>query len=381
MGRRRVLHLISSGGLYGAERVVLNLCQASLTGPFSLLLATFFDRREPHLELEEAASRAGVSTRLIACRRRLDLRALRQIRHLLVREQVEILHCHGFKADFYGLVVGRSLGIHLVATHHGWAGSSRIIRWYERVDGLCLRFFDRVVAVSGSKREDLTRAGVSTDRVVVIPHGIHLDHPSPGAEGKLRSELGLGAGERVIGVVARLSPEKGHRHLLEAVRLVLQAEPKTRVLLVGDGPLRTALEGEVRALGLEGSVVFAGFRRDMPEVYAIIDIVVSASLREGFPLSLVEALAAHRPVVATRVGDVPEIVRDGVTGVLVEPGDEGGLARAILGLLRDPARRGALGREGRKLVEERFTADRMARAYAAFYAEVVDESVGRVVTG
>jgi glycosyltransferase involved in cell wall biosynthesis len=378
--RRQVMHLISSSGFYGAERVVLDLCRASLSGPFPPLVASFFDLREPHLELHEAAEKEGLPTRLLTCRGRMDLNALQQLRHVLIQDGVKILHCHGFKADFYGLLTGRPLKIPLIATSHLWTKSSPVIRWYERLDGLCLRFFDRVVAVSSPIRDELVRAGVPGKKVTVIPNGLYVDDFSHNGRGVLRSELGLGEEEIVIGTIARLSPEKGHGHLLRAARAVLQEEPKARFLLVGDGPLRRTLEQEVAAMGLTGSVIFGGERTDMPEVYALSDLIVSASLREGFPLSILEALAAGRPVVATRVGGVPEIVQDGVTGILVDPGDEVGLAKAILGVLRDAPRRRALGRAGRKVVEERFSVHRMAREYFEVYAGVVGESVDQSPT-
>lgn len=376
MKRPRVLHLISSGGFYGAERAVLDLCRASLKGLFSPLLASFLDLRKPHLELHEAAGREGVPTRLIRCRHAVDLYAVRQIRQVLLEDKIDIMHCHGFKADFHGLLAGRLVGIPLVATNHLWTGSNRIVRWYEWLDGFVLRFFDRVVAVSAPIRDDLTRAGVALRRVAIIPYGICLDGdvvPSPEA---LRSEFGLKPGEIIIGVIARLSPEKGHCHLLRAAQMVLQQEPRARFLSVGDGPLRSMLEQEVEARGLKGSVVFAGVRRDMPRIYALLDLVVSASLREGLPLSLLEALAAGCPVIATRVGDVPRIVRDGITGILVEPGDEAGLAQAILDLLKDASLRDKLGQEGKRLVEEYFTAERMARDYATLYGDILTVSIG-----
>ena len=371
----RVLHLISSGGFYGAERAVLDLCRASLEGPFSPILASFFDQRKPHLELHEAAIRNEIPTRLVRCRHAMDLCAILQIRQILLQDEIEVLHCHGFKADFHGLLAGKLAGVPLVATNHLWTGSSRMIRWYERLDGFVLRLFDRVVAVSAPIRDDLTKAGIAVRRITMIPYGICQASdvgPSPEA---LRSEFGLKTNDIIIGVIARLSPEKGHCHLLRAAQIVVQHEPRARFLLVGDGPLRSVLEQEVEACGLKGVVIFTGARRDMPTIYALLDLVVSSSLREGLPLSLLETLAAGLPVIATRVGDVPTIVRDGVTGILIDPGDEAGLARAILDLLNDATRRRNLGLEGKRLVEECFTAKRMARDYAALYGDLLGISV------
>jgi glycosyltransferase involved in cell wall biosynthesis len=376
MKRPRVLHLISSGGFYGAERAVLDLCRAALTWSFSPILASFFDLRKPHLELHEAAEKEGVPTRLIRCKHAMDPLAIRQIRQVLLRDKVDILHCHGFKADFHGLLAAKSVGISLTATNHLWTGSSRIIQWYEWLDGFILRFFDRVVAVSAPIQDDLIRAGVIPRRIVIIPNGICLDINGDPLPETLRSEFGLTPDDIIIGVIARLSPEKGHCHLLRTAQMVVQHEPRARFLLVGDGPLRSVLEQEAEARGLKGSVIFTGVRRDMPRIYALLDLVVSASLREGLPISLLEALAAGCPVIATRVGDVPRIVRDGVTGILIDPGDEAGLGRAIMDLLKDAPRRRNLGQEGKRLVGEHFTAKRMARDYATLYGDILGVSIG-----
>lgn len=372
MRQHHVMHLINSGGFYGAERAVLELCKASLGGAFPALLVNFFDLRKPHLELHERAEKEGASTRLILCSRRLDFHALKELRHLITLENVEILHCHGFKADFYGLLAGKSLKIPLVATNHLWTGASRIIRWYERLDGLFLRFFDHVVAVSEPIRAALTKAGVAPRRITIIHYGLSNDRSSsPASAEMLRKKFRLALNDKVIGVIARLSPEKGHHHLLRAARIVGEKDSKARFLLVGDGPLRPVLERDVNALSLGGSVIFAGFQPDMQSIYSLLDIVVLASLREGLPLTILEALAAGLPVIATPVGDVPEVVQDGVTGLLVEPGDEVGLAEAILDLLRDPERRTEMGRQGQKLIAERFSAQRMGQQYAEVYAKVL----------
>jgi len=377
MEQQRVIHLINSGGFYGAERAVLEFCRASLGGAFSPILINFYDLRKPHLELHERAQKEGIPTRLLPCRSRLDFRTLRELRRLILLEKGDIIHCHGFKADFYGLLVGKSLKIPLITTIHGWTGLNMINRVYQFLDGLFLHFFDRVVALGEENRKKLIKFGVNPRAISIIPYGIHCDDPAQGPKRISPARFGLKEDDIVVGVIARLNLEKGHHHLLKAARIVIDRVPGVRFLLVGDGPLRSQLDQEVDALGLAESVIFAGFQSDMNSIYSLLDMVVLASLREGLPLTILEAMAAGLPVVATRVGEVHDVVRHGATGFLVEPGDEIGLAEAILELTKNPHRCAEMGNLGRRLIEDRFGSARMGENYTALYAEVIRGRLGK----
>jgi glycosyltransferase involved in cell wall biosynthesis len=234
------------------------------------------------------------------------------------------------------------------------------------------------VAVAEDAREVATRVeGVSSAKVVTIVNGVDTDafRPTPD-RGLARAELGVPTSGFHIGVVARLSPEKDHATLLAAFARVHAERPDTILTLVGDGPLRRELEALAGELGIGRAVRFAGARRDVARALAAFDVFALSSRTEGLSLTLIEAAAMGLPIVATRVGGNSEVVVDGETGWLVPAADPASFARALLACAAEP-RRTAMGLRGRERAVERFSIDRMTRAYEAIYDEVVGLGLGR----
>ncbi|MGH3072982.1 MAG: glycosyltransferase family 4 protein, partial [Gaiellaceae bacterium] len=190
----------------------------------------------------------------------------------------------------------------------------------------------------------------------------------------VRRELGLDDASLVIGAVGRLAPVKGHASFLDAAKLIVQEEPRARFLLVGNGPLQRQLRAQAAQLGLSDACLFLGDRADVYDLVAAMDVFVLPSLNEGIPMALLEAMALNRPVVATDVGGVPEVLEDGVTGLVAEPGRPGGLARGIAALLGDAERAAGMGRAGRDVARERFSREQMAAATAEIYERIAAES-------
>jgi glycosyltransferase involved in cell wall biosynthesis len=237
-----------------------------------------------------------------------------------------------------------------------------------------------VVAVSGAVRDAWAAAGLSAERVVVVPNGVDLaeGRAAPGAAERraVRRELGVAQGAPVVATVSLLRPGKGLEVLLAAAPAVLAAHPRARFAVVGDGPARAELEAGAAAGGVGEAVAWTGFRRDVPALLAAADLFVLPSLDDAFPTAILEAMAAGLPVVATRAGGIPEIVDDGATGLLVPPGDAAALARAISTLLADPAARKSLGEAGRRRAGERFS----TAAWLGRLERVYGEALGRPVT-
>jgi glycosyltransferase involved in cell wall biosynthesis len=186
----------------------------------------------------------------------------------------------------------------------------------------------------------------------------------------VRAEFRIPADAPLVGVVARLDSQKGHIYLLRAWVQVTAALPEARLLVVGDGPLRGELQQQTYDLGLEGSVIFAGRREDVPRIMAALDVVTLPSLWEGFGLVLLEAMAVARPIVASRVSAIPEIVVEGETGLLVPPRDVDALAAALIALLRDQQRATEMGRRGRVRLEQEFTLGKMIEATDRVYGDL-----------
>jgi glycosyltransferase involved in cell wall biosynthesis len=228
---------------------------------------------------------------------------------------------------------------------------------------------DRVIAVSRAITAVLTAGGIESDRIRLVYEGVADRAPQAGGTEALRA-LGVPEGSPVVGNVAALTGHKDHATLIEAAGLVLRARAETRFVIVGEGPLRAELEARVREGGLAGRVVLAGFRDDVDRLLPAFDVFCLSSHLEGLGTSVLDAMAFGRPVVATAAGGIPEAVEDGVTGRLVPVRDPVRLARALLDILRDPAKGRALGEAGRKHFLARFTADRMAEETLRVYAEL-----------
>ena len=234
---------------------------------------------------------------------------------------------------------------------------------------------DQLIAVSRAIEHKLVDEERTTVPVSLIYNGVDLDrydHQEPCCT--LPDEYGMEPGSQIVGVVARLEPEKGHPTLLEAWPAVLRAVPDTYLLIVGEGSRRDALEAQARELRIAHRVVFTGRRDDVPAVTAALDVAVLPSYREAQGLSVLEAMALSRPVVASNVGGIPEMIEDGVTGLLVPPHDAEALAAAIVRLLRDHPYADTLGRAGHDLVHDRFCIELMVSAVESIY----DEGAGTV---
>jgi glycosyltransferase involved in cell wall biosynthesis len=213
-------------------------------------------------------------------------------------------------------------------------------------------------------------------KVFLIPNGVEIKvftEANQSLVEALAQEWKIRSHTPVIGTLARLHEQKGHSYLLDAVAQLRREIPDVKALVVGDGELRPSLEQRTQALRLSDSVIFTGTRRDVPEILALLDVFVLPSLWEGLPIALLEAMAAGLPVVATRVGGVPEVVVDGETGLLVPPRDPDALSEAILTLLQDPDLRQKMGQAGQERVREYFSVERMVEETEALYERLLAE--------
>ncbi len=364
----RVLHLISSGGMYGAEAVILNVSRAMEDAGHHSMLAVFHNFAKPNLQVHQAALAAGIESHLLDCSGQVDRRVVPRLRELVRHTQADLLHAHGYKSDIYAYFALRGRGLPLISTCHTWLNNDIFENIYGKADRFVLRSFDGVIAVSSEVREQLTLSGTQAAKVRVVLNGIDLNRF---AEAASRPRSTGGRAGYTIGVIARLSPEKGHTFFLEAAVRVLVEFPDCRFALFGDGPERPALEALAGRLGIQSSVTFAGRRSDMPAVYASLDMQVFSSLQEGLPVALLEGMASRLPIVATAVGEIPAVLRNGEAGRIVSPGDVKALAEAMLQLLRHPAEWEALADAGYEQVKTNFSASRTAEEYLDVYRGVL----------
>ncbi|MEP6775181.1 MAG: glycosyltransferase [Chloroflexota bacterium] len=321
---------------------------------------------------------AGVKTFVQGRKSRWDVGQWWKLVRLLRTERVDILHTHLFGSNTLGRLLGRLGGVPVVIAHEHW---STISPRQAQIDRLLYRLSSRVIVPSeASKQLVMLTEKIPAGAISVLYNGVDTSRympPSTEARAEARREFGIKVDDLLIGVVGRLSPEKGGLdNLIRAAYRLREQHVNVRLLIVGDGPVRAKLEKLDAELhewnrGLESSVIFAGPRQDIPRLLGAMDIFVLPSLNEALPIVILEAMAVGLPVVATRVGGVPEIVQDGATGLLVAPGDEAALLTALNRLAEDSALRVKLADAGREQVRGKFTIEQMVRNLEIIYEELL----------
>jgi glycosyltransferase involved in cell wall biosynthesis len=356
-----VLQIISSGGFYGAEAVVVTLSKALHEAGVNSKLGIIENLHVPNYELFSRAKQLNLNVELIRSQGRLDLSLVDRLCTVMDKDEINIVHCHGYKADIIGYLAARRSGRKVIATCHGWYDPRLFTRFYSLLDLLVLRRFDALVPVSEAGEKILLRAGVRRDRVRRIDNGIEV------SEVRQRSQTT----GHTIGMVGRLAPEKGVDDFIRALPLVFAEIPRCQVLLVGEGQEREKLQDLCSRLGIRDQVEFVGHVTDVDAVYAQLDVLAMSSVAENLPMTLLEALSRGVAVVTTPVGSIPRIVRHNQNGLLVPPREPAALGAALLRLLQDGELRRRLGDEGRKSVIKEFSADAMARNYLGLYQELL----------
>jgi glycosyltransferase involved in cell wall biosynthesis len=325
----------------------------------------------PDGELRRRAAE-GLDLIPLAPRTEMDLSAAWKLSRLVKRLRPDILHAH----DPHGIAMA-SLALSLggVSTDASRAGTPSLVasrrvdfhlkgnsfsRWKNRQ-------VDCFVAASDAIRQMLLGDGIPADQVVTVHEGIDVDHVVSAPPVNVHEAFWLPHHAPIVGNVAALVPHKGQRYLIDAAHLVVQEIPDARFIILGEGELRDHLEKQVRDHALEKHVLLPGFRTDVLGCIKGFDLFAMSSVTEGLGTSLLDAMACRRPIVATSAGGIPEIVEDGVTGLLVPPRDAHALAAAIVRALKDAGLRERMGNAGFARVNERFSVDRMVAATAALY--------------
>jgi glycosyltransferase involved in cell wall biosynthesis len=360
--------LVYLGG--GAERVAMEIAtRLDQTRFESLFCATRYwegARTEYVQDAERRMDAAGVRYFGLGRRSGTDVYRWLSLRGILRRERVDVLHAHMFGSNVGGTVIGRLARVPVIVAHeHTWSFEGRPLR----------RFVDREVIGRGStvfvavsrddRRKMIEIEGVDPEKILHVPNGIAPPPPPSGAD--VRSELGIPPGVPLIGTVSVLRPQKALDVFVRASAELLRENPDLRVLLAGDGPLKGELTELVHGLGVQDRLLMPGYRSDASDVIAALDVAISSSAFEGSPLAVMEYMESARPIVATRVGGVPDLIEDGVNGLLVEAGDDAALAAAIRRMLADPEAARRMGEAARERRRREFTVELMVRRFEALY--------------
>jgi len=292
----------------------------------------------------------------------MRLAAPRRIAALLRRTRPDLLHLHGSRSGLAGTMAAGWTGVGpVVYTAHALSFKRRLPPPLPRLATVAEAFIcaraAQVICLNAGDRDEAARRGIRTDHLVVIPNGIEMEPFDHGTD--RRAELGLEPLTPVVGMVARLVEGKDPIGFVRMARLILDRMPNVRFLLVGDGPMRSVIEREVGALSLSKHLVLTGYRSDIPDILATIDVVVFPSLWEALPLGLLEAMAARKAVLASRLPGHAEVVEDGISGLLAPAGDAAAFAGRVVELCSDAEKRRRLGAAAREVVERRHGVERM----------------------
>lgn len=365
-----VLHVSETVGWAGGEAYLLKLAATLDRRRFRLGVVVpeqglLVNRLEP----------LGVPTWEVPLTRRLvSVSALRELIAVFRREHPAIVQSHGARSNVYTRLAGWFAGVPIVlSTVHNslfdyGVGTVRR-RIYVLAERLTSPLAYRIIAVSHAVAHDLVhRYGISADRVIVIQNGIDASAFAPQQpRASVLVELGLRPEDRLIGIVGRMTPQKGHDLLLRALHLLAPRFPRLRCLIIGDGPLEPWLKRQAQELGLTPHCIFMGARSDVADLLSVLEIAVLPSRSEGLPFALLEAMALGKPVVATRVGGNAEAVEEGQTGLLTPPEDSDAIADALAFLLEHPDDAARMGELGRQRVREQFSLKRMVTELERVY--------------
>jgi len=371
--RIKLLHLINNFSDASNNRIVLELAK-------ELAIRENYEFHVGGLEkgggvLDNEFRRCGANVVNFDMKGYHDFRVLNRIGRYIIDNQINVVHTHILKADIYGGIATIGTRATLVATKHNEGFFPGQLGWLWRtlLYNISLRIPEFLITVSDSMRNRiLSEHKLRPEQVVTIHNGIDIqkfhDQGKLSAEcASLRVAWGLSTEDFVVGYIGRVVNGKGLIDLLKAIQLVVASCERCYLVVVGTGPLLNRLISTAKDLGIKNKVIFTGYRSDVPAVLAELDVFVLPSLSEGFPISILEAMATEKAVIATPVGGIKEVIHPGETGILVAPKDPEALANAILSLVYDKKITREIGKKAKELVETSFDVRVMCKKYDMFY--------------
>ncbi len=373
MIEKKVLQLRSSLGYFGAENVIIELAKSLSVLKYHPIVGVLNNTYCPHLEMANVAKGYKLDTKIFDCDRPFSLKTILNIRKYIQQNQIDIVHSHGYKTNFYALLANLFKHKPLVCTCHPWTETSYSLKAkiYTWLDKFILNRFDKIVAVSSNVREEIIARGISKDKVALIENGIDIQRFSNSFNrAELCQKYQLKPDRTIIGTIGRLVPEKAHDILIDAARLIIANYPEVYFVIVGDGPLRDHLQSKVKELNLQEYVIFTGVSNNIPEILSLMDLFVLSSISEGLPMVLLEAMAAKKPIVTTKVGEIPNIISNNVDGIVVSPNDTAELKKGIEYFLRNKEKADVMAKNAYSKVVQHFLSKVMAENYIKVYEQL-----------
>jgi len=362
----------------GPDKTILLSAEKHDTSRVSVVVVYIRDVLDHEFQITEMAKGRGLTYYEVPERGKFDLRVLGALREIIIRHDINMIHGHDYKSDLFAYLIRKLMwrrSIALVSTAHAWVMLGKKGELYRQLDLFLMKRFDHLFAVSKATKDEMLDAGIPESKISVLYNGIDTETWSrEQVKTTLRDELGIPQSSPVIGYVGRIMPEKDLETWIRSAAMVAKQYPKATFVLVGEGRDGTTLDGLkalAASLGIAEQLIFPGFRRDLPQVYAAFDVFVMSSLREGLPNSILEAMALGVPVVTTDVAGAKELVANEETGFVVDQKDFQNLASSILKILDHDSVRTQMGQAGRQRVETQFSFLQRLRRIEDLYAEIL----------
>ncbi len=373
--KHKIFHLMKMKGVSGSENHLLTLLPQLDHSRFDIHLGILTESKHVPLLLDytRMLEERGVKVSMLEMRKYFDIRLLWTLCKHIREERFQIVHTHLIHADLYGTIAAKLAGVPVVVSSRHNDDRFRNYLPLIWLNGFLARWHSRLVVISDALGRFLERVEhIPPEKIVRIHYGLqpesieHLMEP-----GFIRQEFQIPDQAPVIGTIGRLTDQKGQRYLFQAVKQLVAHFPELRMVMIGEGELRSELEQQSQELGIAANVIFAGYRSDALKLLSGCDFFVFPSLWEGFGLVLLEAMALKKAIVASRVSAIPESVLDGKTGFLVPPKDADSIADAMLTLLKAPTLTQRMGDAGYAHLQENFSVRKMVRATETLYSELI----------
>lgn len=381
----RVAYVMTPITFGGSEKVSLNFLKNVNSDVVAIDPILFLRPWESETIFEGELRRQGIcfTPVPVAKYERFDLfRIVRCFWHLkkaLQRHSYDLIHTHGYLADILGFLASRSLKIPIISTCHGFINENCKLAFYNHLDRMVLRRFTKIISVSKSIRDELIHKGVGGDLITVVENCPETNHPERDhltSRNSIRTENNFGPQELVLGYVGRLSSEKGISYLIEAIALPECRALPVKLLVIGEGPQRAALETLAKSLDVADRVVFTGFQNNIDEWLTALDILVLPSLTEGSPMVLLEAMYRGLPCIASAVGGIPGIIKSGVDGILVAPGEPGEICAAVCSLSADAEKRSSLSGNAKQKIALEYNITDWSAKITGEYSDILQTAGG-----
>ena len=369
------MHFIAAMDVAGSARVVLNLLSQKEHMPYDMRVTSFVRSSDgTGNEFLDIVHKNGIISNKIMMYKRWDWGDVRAFTQIIKKHNVKLIHSHGYKSDIVGALASMKTGIPMIITAHGFTASDLKLAIYEKIGCLFMQLAKKIICVSENVRNTVRKMGIRSNKILVIPNAVDFEYFSRPAEIDFRNEWRISPDELLIGTAGRLSSEKAQTDLIRAFALIPEdIRGRCRMVIAGNGPERDSLLSLAADLKLGDKLILPGFIRDMRSFYKAIDIFCLPSLTEGSPLTVLEAAASCKPIVATEVGSLKELINDGDDGLLVAPGNTEELSTCLNKLIISPEIRKSMAKQLNNKLKADYNIEAWARKIFSTYEDILDK--------